>query len=139
MALARRRSSVGGAALAAAVFERRRSSNSGQSAGDIQGGGEASTAGDDVGSDLNSTTLTASEWQFLVTSVRVQKIEQGTELVRGGQSDSGSRSGAPRRLYQIAGGKVKAVRINMKARRQVSFHVIWEGLFYTFYLVERSN
>jgi CRP-like cAMP-binding protein len=108
--VARRRSSVDVA--------RRRSSaddegGDGGGGGDRGGGGGGAT-GAATGDDELTTTLTASEWQFLMSTVRVESFGAGRELLRGGES----AALVPHRLFQIVSGQVKAVRANARARQQ---------------------
>jgi hypothetical protein len=79
----------------------------------IEGGGGG--GGKLLSDDANATTtLTASEWRFLATAVRMQTFAANAEIVESGRAWKGGAA----RLYQLVQGRVKFVRKNLSSRQQ---------------------
>jgi CRP-like cAMP-binding protein len=72
--------------------------------------------------DATSTTLTTNEWQFLLSTVRVERFARGQVLIRGGELAKSSR-----RLFQLVSGHVKTVRAHTRARKQAILGVQQSG------------
>jgi CRP-like cAMP-binding protein len=109
------------AAAANAQVARRRSSLEHHDSIDVLKRTDA-TPGGATEDDATSTTLTTNEWQFLLSTVRVERFARGQVLIRGGELVKSSR-----RLFQIVSGQVKTVRAHPRARKQAILGVQQAG------------
>jgi CRP-like cAMP-binding protein len=122
------RKSVGGgggaeaAAAANAQIARRRSSLEHHDSIDVLRRDEPAAPGSATEDDATSTTLTTNEWQFLLSTVRVERFARGQVLIRGGELAKSSR-----RLFQLVSGQVKTVRAHARARKQAILGVQQSG------------